>query len=71
MLMDFLSGGGWIGVKFFPGEQYRGLDFGAWGGSHRGWEKSGGVWGQLRGEGESLTFVIAHSQRTMNICGSE
>ena len=44
MLMDFLSGGeGWIGVKFFPGEQYRGLDFGGGGqwGSRRGWAKSG------------------------------
>ena len=46
----FSGGGGWIGVKFFPGEQYRGLDFGGGGGgSHRGWAKSGGTWGQLWG----------------------
>ena len=60
-----------MGVKFFPGEQYRGLDFGAWGGVI-GVGKSQGVYGvNCGGRGESLTFVIAHSQRTMNICGSE
>ena len=38
-------------VKFFPGEQYRGLDFGAWGGVI-GVGKSQGVYGvNCGGEG--------------------
>ncbi len=36
-------------VGVFPGEKYRGLDLGGGGGSHRGWAKSGGTWGNCGG----------------------
>ena len=45
----FSGGGGWIGVKFFPGEHYRGLDSRGGAGGVIGGGQSQGVHGVIAG----------------------